>query len=518
MTDASSPHHPGPPDLATSGAFGLVAHDLVRQPPEPDALGLVDGDFARRHRLVPVRCTGAALVVAVADPLATDGLDRLATRLRRVVDPVLVDDAALDQALAVHYPTTPATPTPFAYGEPSRVAASVVQEDAGEAVVPLVQALLDEAVRRRASDVHLEPVADRLRVRYRIDGVLHEGPEPPSARRAGIVSRVKILAQLSLAEKRLPQDGRLRVTAEGRTFDVRVSSLPTLHGESLVLRLLDPEALAVGLPDLGLAPDDAELLTRLLGVADGLVLVTGPTGSGKTTTLYSCLHYLNGPGRKLITVEDPVEYQLSGVNQVPVRPEVGMTFAAALRAILRQAPNVVMIGEIRDRETADIALQAALTGHLVFSTLHTNDAPGAITRLLDLGARPYLVAAALRAAVAQRLVRKICAACARPHALDAGERRLLAAAGRGEAGRWAAGAGCPACAGTGFRGRVGLFELLPLSEVTRQIICENASPGRLRAHARSQGRPTLREDGLNKAAAGLTTLAEVMAATVDDPS
>jgi general secretion pathway protein E/type IV pilus assembly protein PilB len=299
-------------------------------------------------------------------------------------------------------------------------------------------------------------------------------------------------------------------------MDVRVSSLPTIHGESLVLRLLDREALRVNTAELGMLRDHQEQLRHWLGLADGLVLVTGPTGSGKTTTLYSCLHALNDSGRKLITVEDPVEYQLTGVNQVPVRAEVGMTFAAALRAMLRQAPNVIMVGEIRDRETAEIALQAALTGHLVFSTMHTNDAPGAVSRLLDLGARPYLVAGALRASVAQRLVRAVCPDCRRARVPSSGEMNLVAAAKEAPGGNWVEGAGCASCEGSGYRGRLGLFELFSVNDTTRQIICENAPPGHLRAHARSQGGRTLRQDGIRKAARGLTTLAEVMAATVDD--
>lgn len=494
--------------------FGLPAIDLDRLEPDAGALALVEVDFALRYRVFPVRKTEHALVLAVADPLATEGLDRLAARLPLAIEPVVASASDILAAIKRHYEAS-------GTGQIDEPGADVVRPaspSAADPVVGEVQSILEEAVRRRASDIHLEPLARRFRVRYRVDGVLREGPDPTFAQRASIVSRLKIMAHLSIAEKRLPQDGRMRAVLAGRPMDIRVSSLPTVHGESLVLRLLDPAGLRVGFADLCLWEDDAEEFSRQLGVADGLVLVTGPTGSGKTTTLYSCLHHLNRPGRKLITVEDPVEYQLAGVNQVPVRPEVGLTFAAALRAMLRQAPNIVMVGEIRDRETAEIALQAALTGHLVLSTLHTNDAPGAITRLLDLGARPYLVAAALRAAVAQRLVRSICEACRQPYTPDGAERRLLEPYGGAAAGAWVKGVGCPACDGTGYRGRLGLFEVLPVTDGTRQIICENASPGGLYAHARSQGRRTLREDGVRKAAAGLTTLAEVMAATVDETS
>jgi general secretion pathway protein E/type IV pilus assembly protein PilB len=267
-------------------------------------------------------------------------------------------------------------------------------------LIRLVQAIITEGIRRRASDIHLEPLERRFRVRYRIDGVLLEADAPPQRLQAAIVSRLKIMADISIAEKRLPQDGRIRIQSHGLPLDLRVSSLPTVHGESIVMRILDQEQLKLGLPELGFWPDDQQEVERQITSPDGIVLVTGPTGSGKTTTLYSCLHHLNQSGRKIITVEDPVEYQISGINQVPVNASIGLTFAAALRAMLRQAPNVVMVGEIRDRETAEIALNASLTGHLVFSTLHTNDAPSAVTRLIDIGTKPFLVAAALRASVA----------------------------------------------------------------------------------------------------------------------
>jgi general secretion pathway protein E/type IV pilus assembly protein PilB len=321
---------------------------------------------------------------------------------------------------------------------------------------------------------------------------------------------LKIMANMNIAEKRLPQDGRARVSLQARTVDLRVSSLPAVHGESLVLRLLEPEQIRLGVAELGLDGADQKTLARLLTLPDGIVLVTGPTGSGKTSTLYACLHDLNKPDRKIITVEDPVEYQLAGINQVPVQSEVGMTFASALRAILRQAPNIVMVGEIRDRETAEMAINAALTGHLVFSTLHTNDAPGAVTRLFDLGVKPFLVASALRAVVAQRLVRRLCPRCLRL-------RGVAPTAAAGEAGgpeKAAGAAACPACGGTGFSGRVGIFEFLTISPALQQLIYERAGVALVRRQARAQGMCTLREDGLRKARAGLTTAEEVLGATV----
>ncbi len=513
--ETRSPPAPEGASRSSGAAFGLVREDLDALTADPEALALVSPEFARAHRVFPVRRTATSVVLAIADALDTEGLDRFTASVSLTVEAVLASPDAIDAAIARHYATSPVAAAPVAPALSSGRNGEALPDDP---VVREVQAILDEAVRRRASDIHLEPMGRRFRIRYRVDGRLVEGPAASRDQQAGIVSRLKIMANLSIAEKRLPQDGRLRGQAGGRVMDVRVSSLPTVHGESLVLRLLDPSALRVDLGELGLEPDHGEEMTRLLGLADGLVLVTGPTGSGKTTTLYSCLNYINRPGSKIITVEDPVEYQLSGINQVPVRPEIGMTFAAALRAMLRQAPNVIMVGEIRDRETAEIALQAALTGHLVFSTLHTNDAPGAISRLLDLGARPYLVAGALRAAVAQRLVRQLCRECRQVRS-PAGSVQRFGNDG-GEEGRkiWEKGEGCAACDGTGYRGRIGLFEVLPVTDETRQIICENASPGRLRAHARSQGCRTLREDGIRKAAAGLTSFEEIMAATVDDAS
>lgn len=448
-------------------------------------LGLADGDFS----------------VAVADPFDVGLLDAAALAVGRAVRPVVTTRAAL----AHRWQNTPEAPAPAG-------------EDA--AAVRRVDEILLGASRARASDVHLEPLARRFRVRFRIDGSLVATTDVPSALAPAVVSRLKLLGGLALDERRLPQDGRARVRLAGRDLDLRIASVPTEHGESLAVRLLEPEAPRRGLAELGLEADDEAALRHAIRAGDGLVLVTGPTGSGKTTTLYACLHELNQPGRKILTVEDPVEYRLPGISQVAVNPAGGMTFAAALRAFLRQAPNVVMVGEIRDAETAALALHAALTGHLVLSTLHTNDAVGAVARLLDLGARPALVAAALRATVAQRLVRRVCPECSRPVAVAAHEATALGLnSERAATTMLRRGAGCAACGGTGHRGRVGVFEVLACGEVLRARIASGAGTAELQAAAAAASgwRPLAGSAG-RKVLAGATTIDEFLAITAGRPA
>ena len=376
-------------------------------------------------------------------------------------------------------------------------------------VVKLVNLLLLEALDARASDVHLEGYPAGLKVRYRVDGVLQEAVAPPKRLAAAVVSRLKIMAELDIAERRVPQDGRIRLRMHDRQVDVRVSTLPTLHGESVVLRLLDKEAGRFDLPDLGMAEDTLSLFDAIISKPHGIVLSTGPTGSGKTTTLYAAVDRIRTGREKIITVEDPVEYELPGVPQVPVNEKVGLTFANALRALLRQDPDVMLVGEIRDQETADIATHAALTGHLVLSTLHTNDAATALTRLVDLGIEPYLVASTVEAVLAQRLVRRICEACKEPVELGPEQRRAL----RGAAdnlGRVWAGKGCSECRGTGYRGRTGIYELLVMDEALRAAVQENASANRLEKLGMDQGMRVLRDDGLRLIREGRTTVAEVL--------
>lgn len=493
--------------LAAEFSLPLVAlHDLT---PDDATLASVPRALAERHRVFPVERRGRVLRVALADPLATDAIDALAHGLGLVVEPCLAAAAEIDRAIARHYRgeriDSPA--------ESPAAVPGTAPETNDAPVVRLAERIVADALAARASDIHLEPGARELRLRFRIDGVLHEAGRFPRNLQLPLVARFKLLAGLSLAEKRLPQDGRMRHAGAGGAADLRVSSLPSVHGETLVLRLLDARELRPSLDALGMAADDRARLERIIRRPDGLVLVTGPTGSGKTTTLYSCLQQLNTAERKILTIEDPVEYRLAGVNQVAVHEEAGLTFASALRAMLRQSPDVVMIGEVRDRETAEIAVNAALTGHLVFSTLHTNDAPGAVVRLLDLGVKPFLVAAALRAVVAQRLVRRTCADCGRAEAPTAEEAAWLGAAARETLVR---GRGCAACRGLGFRGRVGLFELLETGAELPPLIHARAPAAELRAAAGRHGWRTMRADGRAKIAAGLTTVDEVAAATAED--
>ncbi len=492
-----------------------------------EVLTALPRSFVLEHRVMPFAHAQGRLRVAISDPLALDIIDGLNYVAGRPVQVELASSADIRAAIALHYNAAPdlrashralsSSVAPRA--QPIPAVAEVSEAAPQEApLIRLVHDIITAAIHRRASDIHLEPLASRLRVRYRIDGVLHEVASPPRQFELALLSRVKIMANLSIAEKRLPQDGRMRFVAAGRSLDLRVSSLPTAHGESMVLRVLDPASLPLGLPELGFELDDQRTFAQLLQSPDGIVLVTGPTGSGKTTSLYAALHHLNRPDRKIITVEDPVEYQLSGVNQVPVNLDIGMTFAAALRALLRQAPNIVMVGEIRDRETAEIALNAALTGHLVFSTLHTNDAPSAVTRLLDIGAKPFLIAAALRAVLGQRLVRRICRDCRRAYtpspreiyALELTSSQLATA-------EFACGVGCATCAGTGYYGRLGIFELCQVDDALRALIYAKAPAIRLRQQARRAGLRSMREDGVRKVLAGLTTIEEILAVTSSDP-
>lgn len=515
---------------ALANQFGMETINLSGHDIEPEVIDSVPGDVARRYKVVPTYKVDNTLTVAISDPLDVETLDSLRYVLKCNVEGVVAPLEQIEAALNAYYPRTQDGSVESMLEEitegtvavPTTTMQEIIGEDvevtdADAPIIKLVSLVILEAFRSRASDIHLEPMAKKFRIRYRIDGVMHEVESPPKRLQAAIISRIKIMANMSIAEKRLPQDGRIQINVMGRDLDLRVSSIPSNHGESIVMRILDKEGLMLGLPQLGFLSDDQQTFERLIGLSDGIILVTGPTGSGKTTTLYACLNQINRPDRKIITVEDPVEYQLAGINQVHVRSDIGLTFAAALRSILRQAPNIIMIGEIRDMETAEIAVNASLTGHLVFSTLHTNDAPSAVTRLIDIGLKPFLVASSTRGIMAQRLVRKVCASCKEEYTASDTELRLLGpAAEQIRAAKLYRGKGCNDCNHTGYKGRWGLFEIFVITDEVRHMIYEQVSASELRIKARELGMRTLREDGLRKAIAGMTTLSEVLRVTMGD--
>ena len=503
--------------------FDMELVDLALVAPTEEVIKLVSRDLAERHRILPLQMDGSELQVAVGDPLDTDSIDTLSRILKLTLNPRLAAPDQLAKAIERCYSGGQMNVSyEDVFGKSGEgaeaglelpVGGDVKEDDAP--IIRYVNSLIVDAIKRKASDIHLEPMEKRFRVRFRVDGVLQEMKGPPKRLQASIISRLKLMADVSLAEKRIPQDGRIQAKSSGKDIDLRVSVLPTVYGESIVMRILDKEGLRLGLPELGFFADDQTIFQGLIGGSDGVFLVTGPTGSGKSTTLYSALNYINKPDRKIITVEDPVEYQLAGINQVGVKRDVGMTFSVALRAMLRQAPNIVMVGEIRDKETAEIAINAALTGHMVFSTLHTNDSVSAVTRLVDIGVAPYLVSAALRGALAQRLVRRICQSCAQPYTPT---RKELASLGITEADLKGStpmkGAGCARCGERGYKGRRGVFEFFIVSEDIQQMIYSGATLVDLRRKARQSGMRTMREDGIRKIASGMTSVEEVIAATV----
>ncbi len=478
--------------------------------------------YLRQYEACPVSLEGNTLTVATADPsnpLVVDDLRQtLGLQIKLCVAPKEAILAAIERTYGASTALQKIVEGMGAgEGEGEREEdITQLRDMAFEApVVRLVNLLIEEAVAAEASDIHIEPSEDTLRVRYRIDGILYDLEAPPRRLQAAVTSRVKLMAELNIAERRLPQDGRIRMTLNGRRVDIRVSSIPTIHGESLVMRLLDRSSVFMPFDKLGFGPETASTFDRLIKQPNKILLVTGPTGSGKTTTLYAALDKINAPEKKIITIEDPVEYQLKGINQIAVRPKIGLTFAGGLRHIVRQDPDIIMVGEIRDLETAEIAVQAALTGHLVFSTLHTNDAPGAITRLQDMGVEPYLIASVLSGVLAQRLVRRICQTCRILDAPDPGD--LLAIGVTDAQGvKLFRGEGCGACRKTGYKGRVGTYELFIITEEIRSLILRRASTGEIRRVAVEQGMVSLREDAWTKARAGLTTVEEILRVTQED--
>jgi len=522
---------------------------------------LIDVRIAQLYRVIPVDEEGGILKIATSDPTNINAMDNLGRLLDRPVDPVLASPEEIAEALNKYYglaettvetmlSTVSSASTMSTLSTMSNLSsldssagslgsmsssdmtlssmsmdsidvddATVSSDDEDEddsPVVRYVHHMIMEAFRLRASDIHVEPGKFDVKVRYRIDGVLQLMPMPPKRAQAAIISRLKIMAGCDIAEKRIPQDGRIKIQIAGKGVDLRVSALPAYYGASIVMRILDKESLKLGLGQLGFSPDDQQTWERLLENSTGVILVTGPTGSGKTTTLYASLHNLNKPDKKLITVEDPVEYQLSGINQVQIHHEIGWNFSRALRAIFRQDPDIVMVGEIRDIETAEIAIKAALTGHLVFSTLHTNDAPSAFVRLVDIGVKPFLVASGVRAVLAQRLVRTNCTTCKKVYTPDPIEVTRLGLDVDIENIELMHGEGCENCHDSGYTGRLGVYELLMMDDELRAMILAGSSSIKLRRKARVNGMSSLREDAWKKALAGITTIEEVNRRTKGD--
>ncbi len=494
---------------------GMEFVDLSSFVPDPATLELLPPEVANKYHVLPVGFDGGRLTLAVADPLDFQAMDSLPHLVDYALDFYCAPKSQITQFLVEFYGYQKDGHGELVVGN---TASEGVATEADAPIIRMVSEMLSEAVNNRASDIHVEPLEKRLRIRYRIDGVLQEAASHPKHLHAPIMARLKIMTgSMSIDERRVPQDGRIQAKVGAKDIDLRVSTVPTNHGESVVMRILDKTGLLLGLGDLGFFSDDQDTFTELLGLPDGIILITGPTGSGKTTTLYACLNTINRPDKKIITVEDPVEYQLAGINQVPVKEDIGMTFGAALRSMLRQAPNIIMIGEIRDAETANIAINASLTGHLVFSTLHTNDAPSSVARMANMGVKPFLIASAVRAMMAQRLVRKLCPECKSPGELADKELRALNLdAARTAESKIMKANGCGRCRQRGFRGRMCILEIFKVDDQVRNMINEELSTPQLRKRARELGMRTLREDGIRKVLAGMTTAGEVIETTMGD--
>jgi general secretion pathway protein E/type IV pilus assembly protein PilB len=506
--------------------YGMEVIELTGYDIPEEVLDKIPREIVEHYRVIPVMMHDGVLTIAMSDPSDMETIDTLRYLLKGDIDAVIAPQKQIDDAIGKHYANDMEKLNAMVKKEEnldevvansSTIGAAEEVGDDDAPIIRLVTSLLIDAYKLKASDIHFEPMEKRYRVRYRIDGALREVNGPPKYLQANFTSRVKIMARLDITEKRIPQDGRIQVKVGDKDVDLRVSSIPTTHGESIVMRILDKASIQLDIPKLGFYADDLEIVTKVINLPDGIFLVTGPTGSGKTTSLYAFINTINTPTRKIITVEDPVEYQLAGINQVQVDKAVGMTFAAALRAMLRQAPNIVMVGEIRDVETAEVAINAALTGHLVFSTLHTNDAPGAISRLVDMGVKPFLVATALRAVMAQRLLRRICTNCKVPYMPTPAEARLLGLTPEYlENHQFYKGKGCPKCGQTGYKGRIGIYEIFEISDEISRLIFANEPSTVIREAARRAGMRSLRDDAMRKAEAGITTLEEVLFVTLKD--
>jgi len=503
-----------------SQIYQVPAVDLDELEPDENSIELIPSEVATKFQVVPVKREGRTLTVAMANPDNIFAIDDIKFITGLEVRPVVATETAIKRAIDRFYDSADSLAEVMRDMEEDFEIVEEAEEDLGLAeaqsedapVVKLVNSLITDAVNKGASDIHIEPFEKKLRVRYRIDGVLHEMMSPPYKMKGAIISRLKIMAELDIAEKRIPQDGRIKIRIGNKKIDLRVSTLPTIFGEKIVMRILDKSNLQIDLTKLGFQPEALEKFLNAIESPYGMVLVTGPTGSGKTTTLYSALNRINLPDRNIMTAEDPVEYNLDGINQVNVHEEIGLTFASALKAFLRQDPNIVMVGEIRDLETASIAVKAALTGHLVLSTLHTNDAPSTINRMIDMGIEPFLVASSVNLILAQRLVRKLCPKCKKKETIHPEAMRELDLENE-EPFEIYEPVGCPACSDTGYAGRLGLYEVMPISDTIREMILDRASSAEIRDQAIKEGMITLRKDGILKIKAGVTSLEEVLKET-----
>ena len=507
--------------------YGMEVMDLTDYDIPAAVIACLDVEVARYYKVVPVAKHDDMLTIAMSDPADMETLDTLRYLLGGDVDVVAAPKKQIEACIEKYYAEQNMEVSTMLDDaedvELDEIAESSIggpeRDDDDTPIIRLVTKLIIDAYKMKASDIHFEPMEKRYRVRYRIDGALREVDGPPKYLQANFTSRIKIMSRMDITEKRIPQDGRIQIIVGDKDIDLRVSSIPTVFGESVVMRILDKSSIQLDIPKLGFYADDLDLVNKIINYPDGIFLVTGPTGSGKTTSLYAFLNTINTPARKLITVEDPVEYQLAGINQVQVDRYVDMTFSAALRSMLRQAPNIIMVGEIRDVETAEIAINASLTGHLVFSTLHTNDAPGAVTRLVDMGVKPFLVATSLRAVMAQRLLRRVCKECKEPYTPSAGEIRMLGLTPEYLANhQFYKGKGCQACGYTGYKGRIGIYEIFEVTEDIAKLIFANETSGKIREFARRNGMRSLRDDAIRKAEAGISTLEEVIFVTLRDES
>ncbi len=515
---------------ALAEQFGLpfLPHIDISRIPE-DAVNKIPINYARKNEVIPVEQRGNVVVIAISDPTNVSVVDDLQVLLGTTVIPVVATSGEISNAInnAYNRATNAAgemiedlegeelgtVTSELEEGEPADLLDSVDEAP----IIRLVNSLLFQAVKQNVSDIHIEPFEKDVSIRYRIDGVLHNILKIPRRFHSSVVSRVKIMAGLNIAEKRLPQDGRIRTKVAGKDVDIRVSTIPTIFGERVVMRILDRSSVLLGLEEIGLSGDKLEKFKKLLRRSNGIILVTGPTGSGKTTTLYAALNKINSEDKNIMTIEDPVEYQLKGISQIQVNPKINLTFAAGLRSILRQDPDVVLVGEIRDFETAEIAIQASLTGHLVFSTLHTNDAPSAVTRLIDMGVEPYLISSSLVAVLAQRLVRTICPHCKVEYEPTDAELREIGIKREDlKNGKLYRGQGCEYCMYTGYRGRTGIFELFIVSDRIRKMITQKKDASEIRKAAIEEGMSTLKEDGARKVIEGITTIEEVLRVTQEE--